>query len=634
MVESTDPTESECETTAILICGCGPTGAMLSAYLGQMSIPNIVLEQEADITTDPRGIALDEDGIRLMQGLGVYEEIYTEIGTCMHLFKFVDGSAYDLSRQAFLEMDYATTEGGTGHVGFICHKQPALEKTLRSKMAANGFSELRSRCSVTGLREDENWTYCEYTDSSGATRRVRSKFFVGADGKTGYTRKKYLESRGVYMERAHNAFYEETWVALNWKISLPTKATHPDFPLWALGYTAEEVYDLFFPVNFRFLCNPARPAVCGRFGPPADRLWRFEFVVRRDERGEEMAEPKMVKKIVFPYLKHPGRRYGLAQDVQFPEDCIQVLRSRPFMFSARSCNKWSEGRVILCGDAAHVFPPFGGQGIASGFRDASSLAWRLAFLCNPSRSPSISHSSILTAWYLERKQQLEKSLATTIENGRFVTETNPLKIFIRNWSLWLMQLIPSWRHELRLGRRKEGMVRYQQDAGNTPFPFLAQLNGGLCVSQVYYGVVFSDDAIFGGKKKGLFQLLVYLKDDRELTGAMADIAGVETLARGWLKDADVTIVLEREGGYQVDERWKGRSVYTLASGEEFARSRLCNGRPEPQFYDPYRLGKELKGNRYTIIRPDRFVFASCSKREELQTAVEGMVAYLTRGELN
>lgn len=75
-------------------------------------------------------------------------------------------------------------------------------------MAANGFSELRDGCSVIGLSEDENWTHCEYTDSTGATRRVRSRFFVGADGKTGYTRKKYLEPKGVHMERAHK------WVRL------------------------------------------------------------------------------------------------------------------------------------------------------------------------------------------------------------------------------------------------------------------------------------------------------------------------------------------------------------------------------------------------------------------------------------
>lgn len=97
---------------------------------------------------------------------------------------------------------------------------------------------------------------------------------------------------------------------MNWKLSLPTPKTHPSFPLWKLGYSPEDVFDLFFPLDFRFLCNPQRPAVCGRFGPPSDRLWRFEFLVNAGESDAEMATPVMIRKVVYPYLRHPGARYG------------------------------------------------------------------------------------------------------------------------------------------------------------------------------------------------------------------------------------------------------------------------------------------------------------------------------------
>jgi 2-polyprenyl-6-methoxyphenol hydroxylase-like FAD-dependent oxidoreductase len=75
-------TSEEWDTTDVLICGGGPTGALLSALLGQLRISNVVLEREPEITTDPRGIALDEDGIRMLQAIGVYDQIYTEIGSC------------------------------------------------------------------------------------------------------------------------------------------------------------------------------------------------------------------------------------------------------------------------------------------------------------------------------------------------------------------------------------------------------------------------------------------------------------------------------------------------------------------------------------------------------------------------
>lgn len=163
-------------------------------------------------------------------------------------------------------------------------------------------------------------------------------------------------------------------MALNLKINPPTTESHPNLPFWKLGYTPEQVYDLYFPKSFRFICNAERPAVCGRFGNGVERLWRFEFVVKRDEDSMKMASNAKTMEIIMPYLTHAGSKYGLVNAdfaglhqltnlsvpddlVQFPVECIEILRSRPFTFSARSCNKWSVGRVILAGDSAHVFPP-------------------------------------------------------------------------------------------------------------------------------------------------------------------------------------------------------------------------------------------------------------------------------------
>lgn len=78
----TSADEQPCETTGVIICGGGPTGALLSALLSQMSVPNVILERETEITTDPRGIALDEDGIRLIQAIGMYDRIFTRIASC------------------------------------------------------------------------------------------------------------------------------------------------------------------------------------------------------------------------------------------------------------------------------------------------------------------------------------------------------------------------------------------------------------------------------------------------------------------------------------------------------------------------------------------------------------------------
>ena len=69
------------ETTDVIVVGCGPTAALLAAYLGRSSVRNVVLERDADITTDPRGVTIDEDAMRLLQGLGLYDKLFTKIGS-------------------------------------------------------------------------------------------------------------------------------------------------------------------------------------------------------------------------------------------------------------------------------------------------------------------------------------------------------------------------------------------------------------------------------------------------------------------------------------------------------------------------------------------------------------------------
>ncbi|RAL00156.1 putative monooxygenase [Aspergillus ibericus CBS 121593] len=610
------------ETTDVVICGCGPTGALLSAYLGRMGVHNIVLEREPEITTDPRGIALDDDGIRFLQGLGLYDSVYTKIGTSMGRFNFVGGTTCDLHTKPILEMDYNTTTGATGHVGFIGHKQPVLESQIRSAMSPS-FCSLRCNSTVTQLEEDEEWTYCTYCDADGE-HKIRALFFVGADGKTGYTRKQYLEPRGVMLEKFHEAFYEDTWVALNWRITIPTPRSHPSFPLWKEGYSPEQVYDLFFPPEFRFLCNPYRPAVCGRFGLPTDRLWRFEYLIQKDEDGHAMAKPEAMRSIVYPYLTHRGSRYNLVEDVQFPEDCIEVLRCRPFSFSSRICNIWVKGRVILCGDAAHVFPPFGGQGIASGFRDAISLSWRLAMLCRYQPRKE-NHHDVLKAWYKERKQQLALSLATTVENGRMVCETHPLKIFIRDWYIWLIQLIPSWRRQLQHGRRKDAIVRYKHSDG---MPFIPDLNGGLYLPQVYCRtmkgeILFTDDAIYSPDSKSLFRLFVYLQDTSDLSSINDTLQDIESWSRGEFNPIHIPIIVENI----TTDLSKPSNIFQIATAEEFSTSPHCNNRPKPLDHDPLLLRNNIQG-KYVIVRMDRFIYASCTDEKELRRAVKSMLGYL------
>lgn len=122
------------------------------------------------------------------------------ISVAMTRFNFVSGRHTDLSKRPIFAIDNSTSEGGTGHVGFICHKQPALEQAIRDKISGSQYSQLRSKCLVTCVSEDEQSVMVQYVDAGGQERSIRGKFLIGADGKTGYVRKKYLEPKGITMD--------------------------------------------------------------------------------------------------------------------------------------------------------------------------------------------------------------------------------------------------------------------------------------------------------------------------------------------------------------------------------------------------------------------------------------------------
>ncbi|CAL3970626.1 hypothetical protein PZA11_007095 [Diplocarpon coronariae] len=622
--------DQQVETTDVLIVGCGPTGALLTTLLGRFGVQNLVLEKAPGITDDPRGVFLDEDGLRLLQEIGRYDKIYTEIGSPPGMIKFIT-SRDDLHERPFLKFNMDTTEGGTGHVGGIVHRQPMLEKHLRLAAAKHPSSELRSSCTVTHIEEDADWVHCTYADASGAERRVRSKFLVGCDGKRGFTRKLYLEPRGVLMEQASSFGYNETWVAINLRLTAPTPASHPELPFWRLGYTPAQVYDLYFPPHFRFVCNDYRAVVCGRFGIEAELYWRLEFVVRAGEDAAYMASEKQAMQIVMPYLTHDGAAFGCAgSEFPFPSDCLEIIRSRPFVFSARSCNRWAVGRVMLAGDSAHVFPPFGGQGISSGFRDSSGLAWRLAIAI---REDSSNHAHLLAGWYRERQQQLRISLAKTVTNGSLCTQGNTWRFALTKLLLSLLQMIPSMRRKIEVGPRAEGMIRYKHEPG---LPFLGDSHGGMSLPQVYCAplcsdaqnprVMFTDDAIFREGKKGLFQVLVLLDSLAGLSSIRAGLEGLEKLSGGYVEANEVTFLLQQA---YIDDikagEGAGPDVYRLATADEFAATEeLVRGRPAPVYYNMHQIRKDVEGMRFVVARPDRFVYAACETVERLREICAGI----------
>ena len=296
---------------------------------------------------------------------------------------------------------------------------------------------------------------------------------------------------------------------------------------------------------------------------------------------------------------------------------------------------------MLAGDSAHVFPPFAGQGLLSGFMDASGLAWRLAAALD---SPTTNFDHLLESWSLERKQQIGRALALTVRNGDLLTQRNGLMIFVRDWLLWLVQLAPSWKFALEQMPLSHTQYAYEQ--GMAFVPQLGGGGGGVSLPQVYccglptgsaktghkLEVVYSDDVLFAPAKQGLFQLLV-------LADSVAEVSDLETILLSIeAVSADIRRLID-EATYVVHDTSSSlppllpenpaRQLVRIATVDEFRQSRLSTGRSPQNGYDESALKTAVKGKRFVIVRPDRFVFAACADPAELQRAFAAVERVLT-----
>uniref|UniRef100_A0A0D2Y1M9 FAD-binding domain-containing protein n=1 Tax=Fusarium oxysporum (strain Fo5176) TaxID=660025 RepID=A0A0D2Y1M9_FUSOF len=370
------------EETQVIIVGGGPAGLALGLSLARLKIHSVILEKEAEITTDPRGVFLTGDAVRILHSLGIN----------------------DLA--------------GIGH---------DTEGALRKAIEESKFCSLRTACEVVS-RSEQDPPVINFSDSQGTRQQIKGEWLIGADGKLGIVRKRFLEPTVGIKQEAGLYPYSGTWIAANLKMKLPTPETHPDFPLWKFGYSPQEVYDLFWPIGWHFCTPPGKATASGRFGPYEERLWRHEFA--QDEALIKDNSEELFWEHITPMItleEDRSRKHEFDGPVKYPQDCIEILRCRPFHFVHKVVDRWFSGRTILIGDAAHVFPPFAGQGIGSGVRDAHQLAWRLALMLHPDSKPE-NHDKLLKCWEAERRQSINDAARFSMINGR-ICNNEP--------SLWL-----------------------------------------------------------------------------------------------------------------------------------------------------------------------------------------------------
>jgi 3-(3-hydroxy-phenyl)propionate hydroxylase len=350
-------TVDEAARVPVVIVGAGPVGVTAALLLARHGIGSLVLERHQDVYPLPRAVAADDEVRRILQAAGVGEE-FAAIARPANGLRLLD------ARHRVMAEFRRTGHGLHGYPQTSMFDQPALEHVLRDALARLPQCELRGGAEVTGVGPGTAGPVrVTYRDDDGE-HELWADAVLGCDGANSLTR----QAIGAVWEDLR---FEERWTVVDVR-------TDAEVRCW-------EGVDQ--------VCDPHRPATFMRVGE--DR-YRWEFRVRD---GQER-----LRELVAPWLPP-------SYDGDF-----EVLRETQYTFRARVADRWRSGRVFLLGDAAHLTPPFIGQGLCSGLRDAFNLTWKLARVLRQG-----AHDRLLDTYESERKPHARHVIRLAVALGWAMT---------------------------------------------------------------------------------------------------------------------------------------------------------------------------------------------------------------------
>jgi 3-(3-hydroxy-phenyl)propionate hydroxylase len=370
----------------VVISGYGPTGQAAASLLARMGHSVCVFERWPSLYGLPRLCTLDGESARIVQAAGDPEVAFRNSNA---------NKGYNLVNEAgdiLIELDW-----DLDHVcGFpyrIAMNQPDIEDAMDERARALG-AEINQGWEVTGVDQGEDTV--EVTareriqtdepgedDGPGATRTVKARYVIGADG----ARSAVREALGLERE---DFGYRNAWLSLDAirrRTQLPTIYGAEDLRISIVVCAPEGRSKAIVPIG-------------------TERL-RFEFLVDPHSDHTEDLDPA----VGYRYLEEA---YGLT------EEDLELYRSVIYPFEGRLAKTWRQGNVFIAGDAAHLMTPFLGQGACSGLRDAINLAWKLDLVLR-----GVCPDELLDTYEEERLPHVTVHVAGSDALGRMACEPDP-----------------------------------------------------------------------------------------------------------------------------------------------------------------------------------------------------------------
>lgn len=344
----------------VVILGGGPVGCLTSILLSDMGVSNVLIERDREPYQLPRAIVMDDEILRLLTDHGMGE--------------WLAGNTTPLKRGDFVGNDNEVVIGADipliglqGVPPVVTHYQPQLDAMLRHEVVRRGGVAMFGH-TVTDMMD--NGDSVVTTLDNGDV--IESRWFIGCDGASSWTRRHV----GLVLE---DLKFDQEWLVVDIEL--------------------HENSEVILPVGVRQYCHSKRPCT---FVAGHGLYRRWEFQVQENEDSSELNTDEGLWDLLSPWVTKSD---------------ADLVRSAVYRFHAVVAPQMQKGNVFLAGDSAHQTPPFAGQGLNSGMRDAVNLAWKMSFVKRGIASPKI-----LGTYSTERVPHVRSTVGHAVDMGRLIDQ--------------------------------------------------------------------------------------------------------------------------------------------------------------------------------------------------------------------